>query len=136
MLEDPPPPPIEVFYRKIGKKLFLEMADKYWVKIVAYFVTDILLFSLDVCYSPSTLFFFGLFDAHSLHFSKFWFSIVWRGVSLPLLKLFMAIVCLRRLYEHGVVGDEGCIGPSKKLLWYVKPPKNYVTHAWHNSKVV
>ena len=34
------------------------------------------------------------------------------------------------------VADEGCIGPSKKLMCYVKPPKNYLTHAWQNSVIV
>ena len=35
-----------------------------------------------------------------------------------------------------VVGDEGCIGPSRKLLCVMLNPKNHVTHAWHNSIVV
>ena len=37
-----------------------------------------------------------------------------------------------------VVGDEGCIGPSRKLLClcYPHPPKKYATHAKDNSIAV
>ena len=32
-----------------------------------------------------------------------------------------------------VVGDEGCIGPSRRLLCLSQTPQNYVAHTWHNS---
>ena len=31
------------------------------------------------------------------------------------------------------VGDDGCIGPSRKLLCLCQAPKIYAAHAWHNS---
>ena len=35
-----------------------------------------------------------------------------------------------------VEGDEGCIGPSGKLLCSWKRPKNYATHSWRHSTLV
>ena len=32
-----------------------------------------------------------------------------------------------------MVRDEGCIGPSGKLLCLCQAPKMYSTHAWHHS---
>ena len=35
-----------------------------------------------------------------------------------------------------VEGDEGCIGPSGKLMCLWQPPKYYAAHAWHHSILV
>ena len=32
-----------------------------------------------------------------------------------------------------VIGEEGCIGPSRKLLCLWRTPKNYAANAWHYS---
>ena len=36
-----------------------------------------------------------------------------------------------RSWRSLVVGGEGCIGPSRKLLCLCQTPKNYAAHAWH-----
>ena len=35
--------------------------------------------------------------------------------------------------SYFVIGDEGCIGPSGKLLCLCQTPKNYSAHALHYS---
>ena len=35
-----------------------------------------------------------------------------------------------------VIGDEGCIGPSRKLLCLCQTPTNYAAYTWQNSIVV
>ena len=50
--------------------------------------------------------------------------------------LFRAKRCRVKPWSSLVVGDEGWIGPSKKLLCLCTTPKNYASHAWHNSIVV
>ena len=48
---------------------------------------------------------------------------------------FMRLLVIGTSWSSLVVGDEGCIGPSKKLLFMLNQ-KNYATHAWHNAIIV
>ena len=42
-------------------------------------------------------------------------------------------VAIAQSWSSLVVGDEGCIGPSRKLLCTCQTPNNYAAHAWHHS---
>ena len=45
----------------------------------------------------------------------------------------MEIVIYPKTWSSLVVGDEGCIGPSGKLLCSCETRKHYAAHAWHHS---
>ena len=45
----------------------------------------------------------------------------------------VVVAQLAQPWSSLVVGDEGPIGPSGKLLCLCQSPKNYGAHAWHYS---